>query len=181
MKVAKLMARDVRTCTLNDTANTAARIMWENDCGCVPALNGEGRLAGIITDRDICMAAYTQGLTLSMIRAASAMARAVVTCAPDDDVGTAEALMRQNQVRRLPVVDSQGELVGLISLSDIARATKLELGSQGGPALAEELAETFEAVTKPRAHTGIPVQFGLEEGEEAFKPSPPKKRGPWRR
>jgi CBS domain-containing protein len=74
---------------------------------------------GFLTDRDICMAAYSQGKPLDELRVESAMARKVVCCVAEDDLGSAAALMQQNRTRRLPVIDQHGALVGLLSLDDL--------------------------------------------------------------
>ncbi len=121
MKVEDLMTRDVRTCAPSDSLNDAARIMWERDCGCVPVVEGDGTVIGMITDRDICMAAYTQGRRLMYMTVDSAASKDVVTIGKDESLRRAEELMRAAQVRRLPVVDSAGRLVGLLSLADLAR------------------------------------------------------------
>jgi CBS domain-containing protein len=109
------------TCSSNDTLNAAARHMWERDCGAVPVLDG-GQLVGIITDRDICMAAYTQGRPLTDIRIQDVMARHVHACHPDETLERAASLMAEARVRRLPVIDRERRLVGIISLADIARS-----------------------------------------------------------
>jgi CBS domain-containing protein len=97
--------------------------MWERDCGAVPVLDQEGSVVAMLTDRDLCMAAMTQGKALSEIRVSSAMSRSLWACRPDDDLSQAEALMRTRKVRRLPVVDAEGRLLGILSLSDLARAS----------------------------------------------------------
>ena len=73
MKVEQLMSRDVKTCQATEMLNRAAQLMWENDCGCVPVVDEDGRAVGMITDRDVCMAAYTQGRLLDALPVASAM------------------------------------------------------------------------------------------------------------
>ena len=100
MKVADLMTREVRACTIHDSLNAAARIMWDHDCGCAPVVDSHGRLAGILTDRDISMAAYTQGLPLEAIPVERVMARRVITCARGDDVEKAHRLMRTHEIHR---------------------------------------------------------------------------------
>ena len=120
MKIESLMTRDVRTCRADDSFAEAARIMWECDCGCVPVVDAELGVVGMITDRDICMAAYTQGRSLEEGVVESAMSHDVACCRPMDDVREAEELMRALQIRRLPVVDEDNQLVGLLSLNDIA-------------------------------------------------------------
>ena len=121
MKVSQLMKQAVWSCRPEDSLNAAAEIMWDNDCGCIPVCDADGRLAGMITDRDVCMAAYLQGGTLRALRVYSAMAKEVFSCRPDDTTAKAEATMRQHRIRRLPVVDDDGRLVGFLSLSDIAK------------------------------------------------------------
>jgi CBS domain-containing protein len=120
MKVSELMARDCKCCPEHSSLNTAAYMMWEHDVGCVPIVNQEQRIVGMLTDRDICMSAYLQGVLLKDASVTSAMSKEVFSCRPDDDIATAEKLMREKQVHRLPVVDLEGRLVGLISLTDIA-------------------------------------------------------------
>ncbi len=126
MKVRDLMTSDVKHCGIHDSLNRAAQIMWENDCGCVPVIDEQTRVIGILTDRDICMAAYTQGVTLSGTSVASAMAREVQTCEPGETIAAALKKMKANRVRRLPVIDEDERLIGIISLNDVAREGERE-------------------------------------------------------
>jgi CBS domain-containing protein len=120
MKVEKLMSKDVRWCSPDQSLRDAAGLMWERDCGCVPIVD-EGRVVGMITDRDICIAALFQGRPLAEIPINQSMSRDILACRADDEVGSAEATMQRAQVRRLPVTDGIGRLVGILSLNDIAR------------------------------------------------------------
>jgi CBS domain-containing protein len=128
MTVGQLMSRSIRTCRPDNTLNAAAQIMWEEDCGCVPVVQEDGeerpRLVGIVTDRDICMAAYTQGKPLASIPVASVMERDLATCVAADPINVALNVLRTRRLHRLPVVDHDAELVGLVSLADIARESK---------------------------------------------------------
>lgn len=142
---AEKLMRPAHACRASDTLNEAARLMWEFDCGAVPVVNDEGRLVGIITDRDICMAAYTRGQTLSDSTVESVMATHVTVVAPKDTLEAIIVLMKQRQVRRIPVVD-EGHLVGIVSLADIAR----HLETESGPVLALDLARTLKAISEPR-------------------------------
>jgi CBS domain-containing protein len=151
MKVENIMTADVKFCTETDNLDRAAQLMWESDCGFVPviAFDGQAKLTGVLTDRDICMAAYTQGKLLSEIPVTSVMGRKIISCKRGDDVRQAEALMKQNQMRRLPVTDDKGVLVGVVSINDLA----LEAGSKKGvPEMPEtEVAETLAAICEHRA------------------------------
>ncbi len=128
MKVADLMTKNVRSCAPTCTLNDAAREMWENDCGVVPVVDAGRTVVGMITDRDICMAAYTRGRPLGEIPVDQVMARKLLTCRPDTALTQAEETMRTAQIRRMPVTDERGALVGLISLNDIARAATTRNG-----------------------------------------------------
>ena len=152
MNVEQLMMKGTRTCCPEESLNDAAQIMWEGDCGCVPVVSGKGetKLLGVITDRDICMAAYTQGKTLGEMPVHSAMAHRVFTCSPDDTIAAAEQIMREARVRRLPVVDESGQLLGLISLADIAREAAREQESKNKRVTHSEIGETLSAICEPR-------------------------------
>ena len=121
MFVKDIMNEPVITCSSDSTLNVAAQLMWENDCGTIPVVDHQGRLAGMITDRDICMAAYTQGLPLQSIPVTVAMTKYALACHLDDSVTTAEELMREGQVRRVPVIDNEGRPVGIVAVSDLTR------------------------------------------------------------
>ena len=152
MKVEQIMTKRVATCTPGDTLNEAARIMWERDCGIVPIVEdgANRRVAGVLTDRDVCMAAYTRGQALSQIRVGDVMCSDVASCRASEDVREAEQTMRRSQVHRLPVVDDANQLLGVISLADIARETAREIGSRRQEVTALELGETLTAIRKPR-------------------------------
>jgi len=150
MKVAQVMKQRVKTCRPQDTLNTAAEIMWDHDCGCVPVVDTEGHVVGMITDRDVCMAAYTKGEPLRTLRIQDAMSKTVSTCRADDTVANAERMMRASHVHRLPVVDAADHLVGILSLNDLAQEAQLEVAARKREVTFAEVGETLEAVCKPR-------------------------------
>lgn len=145
MKIASLVHSDVATCTIHDHLDRAAQLMWDRDVGCLPVIDDQGHVAGMITDRDVCMAAYTQGAPLSAISVTTAMAKRVFTCTPSDEVAAVERVMSEYQIRRMPVIDDQGHPIGIISLNDLARA------SAAGKVAPNEITATLAAVTAPRA------------------------------
>ncbi len=177
MKVAELMTSNVKTCWQGDSLDKAARTMWDNDCGCLPVVDQDNRIVGILTDRDIAMAAYAQDLPLRAMRAEDAMTRAVVSCSADDEIGTAEEVMRQNKVRRVPVTDPERRPVGILSLNDLARVASRELTHASPTMTSEEIAATLGAVSEPRGHVLAQFQYAPEPGELEYKPGPPQKRG----
>jgi CBS domain-containing protein len=121
MKAKDLMTTEVKCCASYNMLNTAAQMMWEHDIGCVPVVDKDGRAIGMLTDRDICMSAYIQGVLLSGALGTSAISKEVFSCTPEDDIAAAEKLMKEKQIHRLLVLDAKGHPVGLISLNDIAR------------------------------------------------------------
>ena len=149
MRVRDLMSQPVYTCTLEQPAQAAAQIMWEHDCGIVPIVDNESRLVGVVTDRDICMAALFQNRPLAEIQVASVMAGNVSTCKADDPLIDAEHLMSLRQVHRLPVVDDLGVPTGVLSLADVARRVRSNGSKKDG---AMDLAETIAAISEP--HNG---------------------------
>jgi CBS domain-containing protein len=152
VNVQDVMTRSVQCCSPGDSLSHAARILWENDCGCLPVQDESGRVVAMLTDRDICMAAWTQGRTLHELPVSSAMSREVHKLAPGDPLPRAQRLMQEQQVRRLPVVDVDGRLVGLISLNDlvIEAARDPARRSRGPSTELEGVAITLAAVGQPR-------------------------------
>ena len=148
MNVEQLMTGAVAICRATDTLNDAAKIMWERDCGAVPVVDDAGRPIAMITDRDVCIASYTQGQPLFAIPISSAMSKTIVTCREGESLSTAEAVMRGQQIRRLPIVDADGCLIGILSLNDIATHGRLKHGAgvvRDGLA-AEAIAGTLSAI-----------------------------------
>jgi len=150
MRVEQLMTRDVRACRSEDSLAEAAQAMWERDCGCVPVIDGERRVVGMLTDRDICMAAWIRGRNLHEIRVGEAMSPRVISCRADEDAELAEALLREYGVRRLPVVDHEGRLVGLLSLADLACEARRENGRLWREVDSLGVALTLADICQPR-------------------------------
>lgn len=148
MEVQQLMTRGVRTVAPADTMNRAAQIMWENDCGVVPVVDGDGRVTAMLTDRDICMAAYMQNKRLAEMPVTLAASREVVSVREHDGVETAEQLMQQHQIRRVPVVDANGLLCGMLSMADIARTSQIT-GDKGDGPSQRDVGKTIAAISQP--------------------------------
>jgi CBS domain-containing protein len=165
VKVSDVMTVDVATCAATDSLNRAAQLMWERRCGSAVVLDENGRVGGIVTDRDICMAAYTQGRRLDDIPVTTAMSSPVTTCPPIATVEAAEALMMAHAVRRLPVVDPQGRLLGVLSIDDIARSGTVWDGK--GDVELERVAVTLGEIS--RRTTGndqdVPPEVGTDLAE----------------
>jgi CBS domain-containing protein len=123
MNVSELMTSHPAFVSPEQKLAVAAQLMWDRDCGALPVVHQDGHVVGMLTDRDICMASWSRGLALDAISVADAMSTQLAFCGPDDAISTAETSMRKSQVRRLPVLDPERRLLGILSLADIARAT----------------------------------------------------------
>jgi CBS domain-containing protein len=119
MKVQELMTTNVSVCGPETNLAEAAGLMWERDCGMLPVVADDGKAIGVITDRDICMALATRNRLASEIRVREVMSGQTHACRATDDVKHALRTMEREQVRRTPVVDDDGKLQGILSISDI--------------------------------------------------------------
>ena len=120
--VAEVMTPGVESTTSSQALRDAARIMREGDFGSMPVVD-EGRLVGVLTDRDIVVRGVAEGLDPTVCRVGDVASRDPVTVTPDQDLDEAMELMAHHRVRRLPVV-SDGRLVGVISQADVALGAK---------------------------------------------------------
>jgi len=150
MKVKSVMNKQVATCIPTDSLGAAAEIMWNKDCGVVPVVEpGSQRLLGVVTDRDLAMAALLSNRPTDADRVGDAMTTKLFTCREEDDLREAHDTMREHQVRRVPVVGDGGQLVGLVCLSDLVReafATRAAAAARRQ----RECARTLAAVSRPR-------------------------------
>jgi CBS domain-containing protein len=148
VEVAEIMTKHVQTCRVSDTLERAARLMWDHDCGAIPVLDERGHTVAIVTDRDICMAAYTQGKPLWQIPVKVAASHRVHSVPPDASLAVAHQLMKTHRIRRLPVIDRGGNLVGILSLADIVRAAR-PTPDRSHPLHSEHVVSTLAEVHRP--------------------------------
>jgi CBS-domain-containing membrane protein len=142
-----IMSTNCVTCPFDTNLNEVARRMWEHDIGMVPITDGDGRLVGTLTDRDIAMGAYIQGRSLRELPVSAVMSNSVQTVRPETPLSQVEELMARHQVRRIPVVDASGQAVGIISLNDLARTFS---SSRESRVSANEVAQTMRAICEAR-------------------------------
>ena len=136
-KVRDVMTTRPRVVTPETPVSQVAELMESEDIGAVPVLEGE-QLAGMITDRDIVTRAIAQGKDPRGMPVREVSTRDVVTVSPDHDLSDALQLMAQHQIRRLPVVDDENRLVGIVSQADVA------LGARE-----KAVGEMVEEISKP--------------------------------
>lgn len=146
MKVHDVMTEDVKTCTPETNLAAAAAIMWENDCGALPIVADGEKAIGVITDRDIAIALGTRNKQAAEIPVKDVMSGKLFAASPDEDIHAALKLMRKEKVHRLPVIDSQGKLEGILSLNDVALHAMHPNGKTTPALNYEDVVSTLKAV-----------------------------------
>ena len=122
MKVHEVMSKSALACRADTNLAEVARVMEQRECGFVTITDASGRkIVGVVTDRDICLAAYRFLAPLTEILASSAMSKHVHGCTEDDDLTHAMEIMRRHFLHRLPVLDSTGRLTGILSIEDVVQ------------------------------------------------------------
>jgi len=136
-----LMTKDPKCCAPSDSAVDAAKLMMREDVGAVPVCSGSDRrrLVGIVTDRDLALHVVAEALDPNSVQIENVMSWDPVTCREDEDLDTALLRMENSQIRRIPVVDRQGLLVGIISQADVATRSRSD----------EKTAEMVAEVSRP--------------------------------
>ena len=140
MKVKDIMTGEPRTCSPDTTLAAAGNLMWEGDCGILPVVD-DGKLVGVVTDRDMYIALATQNARASHVRVGAVATKTVATCEPEDDVHAALATMKQTRVRRLPVVGFGRTVLGIVSMNDILLAA-----GPGKAVDSEDVVDTLQGI-----------------------------------
>ena len=145
MKVREIMTSDVTTCRPETNLAEVVKLMWEQDCGVLPVVTADGKVSGMITDRDICVALATRGQTADRIAVHDVIGETIYTCSSDDDAMVALKTMKSQRVRRLPVVDAENRLKGILSLNDVIM--------HAGAASLSDIVSTMASICEPRLPT----------------------------
>lgn len=162
MRIQQLMIRVVWVCRPSDGLDVPARMMKDHGCSCVIVVDEDDRPVAVLTDRDVCLCAVRTMRPLQMIKVSDAMSSHLYACRPEDPVADAEATMALRLVRRLPVVDRTGRLVGIVSLDDIARGAARDLNLHTESVTVGEVGLTLARVSRPR----IVADPALTRGED---------------
>lgn len=152
MKAREIMTTPPHICRPDSNLADVTRLMWDYDCGFIVVVAAGGAVEGVITDRDICIAAATRRRVPEQLTAGEVMSGAVQSVLPDDSISSVLAAMKQFKVRRLPVIDADGQLQGIVSMGDIVLAA----GERGGPAPREVIA-TMAAICAHRQTAAAPA------------------------
>lgn len=146
MRVRDIMTQPATTCAPETSIAAASYLMEDHNCGILPIVNIRRRLIGVVTDRDLLLAAAGTLRYASVVTVHEAMTAPVMTCFPDDDLKAAVNTMRTRAVRRLPVIDRDRHVIGVLSIDDVVR-----WGVQPDGLTAAEVIEAFEGICERRA------------------------------
>jgi CBS domain-containing protein len=141
MNVSSVMTPNPACCTASTPLREVARMMLDNDCGQIPVVDESQRPIGVVTDRDIAVRVVAEGRDTNQATAADAMSMPVRTVTSDTSLKDAVCVMEADQIRRVPVVDANGKLAGIVAIADLALAGKQE-------ATAEVVREVSEPSTR---------------------------------
>jgi CBS domain-containing protein len=119
MKVKEIMTPNAKAIWLTESLADAAELMWKNDCGVLPVIKDGRKVIGMITDRDICMAVAIKDSKPSGVSIEEVMTGHVYSVNREDNLDQALEVMQEHKVRRLPVVNAEGELEGILSMNDV--------------------------------------------------------------
>jgi CBS domain-containing protein len=146
MRVLEMMMGTPYFCRPESNLGEAAELMWKGNCGFLPVVASEGKVIGVVTDRDICIALGTRGRPSGEVVVADVMSKKVFSCAPENDVHVALGAMREGHVRRLPVIAKEGALVGVISMDDVLVRSEGSSATKASGLSAEEIVNAFRAI-----------------------------------
>ena len=142
MKVKEIMTPDAKAIWLTESLADAAQLMWENDCGVLPIIKDGRKVIGMITDRDICMAAAMRNANPSSVSVEEVMTGLVYSLSPEDEIDQALKAMQEHKIRRLPVVNAEGELEGILSMNDVVLNAK----ATGDSIAYDDVVKTYQAI-----------------------------------
>jgi CBS domain-containing protein len=145
MKVKEIMAPNPKAIWLTESLTDAARLMWENDCGVLPIIKDGRKVIGMITDRDICMAMAIREQHPSAVSVEEVMTGHVYAVNPEDEVDQALQAMQEHKIRRLPVLNAEGELEGMLSMNDVVLNAKASADAGEGIAYGD-VVKTYQAI-----------------------------------
>lgn len=153
MKVLEVMTRAPETCEPETDLATCARRMWDGDFGFLPVVGDRGEIVGVVTDRDLCMSAAMHDRRPSEIPVREVMTRNVHTCTTEDGTDKVLEMMKEHQIRRIPVLNANGTLEGVVSLNDLALSAGETTTRTGkvGSVPGTDVVATLKAISRHRA------------------------------
>ncbi len=149
MKIHDVMTPEAQSCSPSSDLATVGTLMWRWDCGTIPVVDPvSGKAQGMITDRDICIAAATKNRPAAEISVSEVVTGKLHAVRPNDDVREGLRIMREEKVRRVPVVDSDGRLQGIVSINDLILLADAKTGRHS--LLGTEVMDTLKSICEHR-------------------------------
>lgn len=157
MQVKEIMTPDAKAIWLTESLSDAAQLMWENDCGALPIIKDGRKVIGMITDRDICMAVAMRDTNPSGVSVEEVMTGQVYSVNAEDEIDQALKAMQEHKIRRLPVVNAEGELEGILSMNDVVLAARRK-----GDSLAYgDVVKTYQAICEHPVPATVSATAGV--------------------
>ncbi len=163
MKVKEIMTAKAKSCNQDANLAAVARVMRKNNCGMLPVVDDGGKVIGMITDRDICLAVGKKDHDASRTKVSEVISGKVYDCAPSDEVKEALKTMRKKNVHRLPVLSRTGSLKGILSIDDILLHARKAKGKKSQKFSYKDVARTFQAIGKSRNPKPVRSQPGKKD------------------
>ena len=168
MRVHQLMSQPANTCRSSTDLADVAMMMWNGDCGVVPVVEESGRLLGVVTDRDICIALATRHLRAEETTAGSVMREQVFTVEPHQDVKEAMRTMARERIRRLPVLGEDGRVVGMLTTNDLILSVRARERAGSDPTAAEVM-EMLQAICAHPQSTALAAEPGRTKARSGVR------------
>ncbi len=167
MRVRDVMSSPAHTCRPNESVAAAAAAMDRHGCGALPVLDELGRPAGILTDRDVCVAVARKTRAPASVLVREVMTADPFACLLNAEIDVALQVMTSCRVRRLPVVDQTGKLAGIVSLTDILESMNSAFDSD--VPLLRRTVVSLREIRRPRRRVGATVAIPIEPEAHSFK------------
>ncbi len=149
MKVKEIMVGKPASCTADTNLCAAVEILWNRNCGILPIVNAQQKVVGVVTDRDMCTALGTRNRLPAEITVGEVTTSKLFTCKPNEDIRAALATMAHAQVRRLPVIDGDGKLEGILSMDDVVLHSEPKITERAPELSYDDVVDTLKKLYRP--------------------------------
>ena|SRR5579872_340947 len=156
MKVKDVMVGTPASCTSETNLGSAVEILWKQNCGILPIVDAQQKVIGVVTDRDVSIALGTRNRLPGEITVGQVASGKVFACKPDDDVRTALATMGEAKVRRLPVINANGKLEGILSMDDVVLHSEAKTPGKTPELSHDDVVDTLKKLYRPELPRVVP-------------------------
>jgi CBS domain-containing protein len=150
MKVNDVMTRTPACCSAGTNLGEAVELLWNRNCGFLPVVDSQNKLVSVVTDRDICIALGTRNRLPGELTVGDVATQMAISCSAGDDVRSALAKMAEAKVRRLPVVNAEGKLEGILSMEDVVQRVQVKNVVRGNELTSEDVVSTLKRLYAPQ-------------------------------